>query len=1177
MSESDTRKPIFHTTSTFIAASAGTGKTYQLASRYIALLMLGVDPAAIIALTFTRKAAGEFRSRILHALAEGACDIRDEKNGRNKLAMRIWQVWSALDQPTADSYEKSALRYPLLPPTVPVVKLAASRGLYPEDLYSSADGKELRDYLQLPEQTPEVFARLLRKMVMAMSQVELSTIDSFFGKLVAGNCAELGIDSISAMEPAKEQDVRRSMIEDYLAARTAEDKKRAEFLNMFADLTGGKGCRTVETLEQQLKSYLSLYRDNPCMKAWTDVSFFEKNCTGNFVSLTREEAAEWDRKVYDLRVILGRFQTSDFERNVYSGLEKLANGKVEIGTTVPKWIANAPTDKTGNEEKFSEIKRIHSLAKDIVAGFPAKCLYDARVRTRSLYSLLRDYADAYEKRLTCTGEFSFDDISRKARELMTREYGDGDVDSFAYCREHLALRTGQKYQHWMLDEFQDTSDAQFDTLSPVLQQVIGESPVPFTSESPRPLPPSLRPFHEDSEYYVSDGSLFVVGDEKQGIYGFRGGESQAFGKFMTDPTWSEPILSAPLTQSYRSSRVIMGKDGFVNELFRKLNGIEAADNGENAVNLVPFTGHDSAQNLPGYVEMQVIEKKEADTTGEDDESGSSADEAVSNILRRLTVDGRKPVNGISIGILTRTNKEAEALVNHLRDEMPELPVLLVKETLSATFCPLGEMLHHLFRWLQHPHEQTSCRILKASFMFVLFRGHRTDEAAWLSLRRELETTGYTNLLKRVLSAFDFGSLSPEQQQAHRTFMATWLNAARAFDAEGGSLADWVRRISTLTSQGVASSRYVQVMTIHKSKGLEFDAVILPLTDKKAIDNEKDLTYFRAPDGSSVLLRPKGVKSELCLQNWSGAFDDQVSAWKCSHRREAYNLLYVAVTRARYANYILLNGCNLTAGSERSESGLIRRAFGGRTGKYDNTELLVEPVGNEFWYEQKKKPENSHTVPGAEAVSEPLGCPVPFRRKLSPSELSKEEDAQRQEAEDKPVPHYGNGSGVELGTAVHACWEQVSRLGENEPEWMEQPTLTEQRIVAAALQQPDVRALFTLRPDQEAYNEQRIAAVNDADNTWISGTIDRLILTTDAAGQVTAAHIIDYKTNQLVPGPDGKDAYEVLMEKHTAQMTAYRRLIAAAFPAAAVSVSLVSCPEDAEARVLTYTDARLPLK
>ena len=55
-----------------IRASAGSGKTFQLANRYLALMVLGEKPEEIIALTFTRKAAGEFASRIMTRLAEGA-------------------------------------------------------------------------------------------------------------------------------------------------------------------------------------------------------------------------------------------------------------------------------------------------------------------------------------------------------------------------------------------------------------------------------------------------------------------------------------------------------------------------------------------------------------------------------------------------------------------------------------------------------------------------------------------------------------------------------------------------------------------------------------------------------------------------------------------------------------------------------------------------------------------------------------------------------------------------------------------------------------------------------------------------------------------------------------------------------------------------------------------------
>ncbi|MBQ8899780.1 MAG: PD-(D/E)XK nuclease family protein [Akkermansia sp.] len=124
--------------------------------------------------------------------------------------------------------------------------------------------------------------------------------------------------------------------------------------------------------------------------------------------------------------------------------------------------------------------------------------------------------------------------------------------------------------------------------------------------------------------------------------------------------------------------------------------------------------------------------------------------------------------------------------------------------------------------------------------------------------------------------------------------------------------------------------------------------------------------------------------------------------------------------------------------------------------------------------------------------------------------------------------------------------------------------------SAALQQPDVRELFTLRPNQEVCNEQPIEAIT-ARNEWMSGTIDRLILTLGTDGSVIGAHIIDYKTNKLVPDEQEPDVFKVLMKKYTEQMSAYKSLVSRAFglPGQSVSVSLISCPLGIAAQVLSY--------
>lgn len=1184
MPETNQNSLIYHTTSSLISASAGTGKTYQLASRYIALLMLGVAPEKIIALTFTKKAAGEFRSRILHALAEGACwqPEKDDKDARNPLAVRVWEIWSGHTQKSRYECEPLANDTPLLPATVALVKRAAAEGKYPEVLYADPQEKELRDYLQLPVQSAVEFGKLLQKVIQVMSKLELSTIDSFFNTLVTSNSLELGVNSVTALDPADATKARRATIDDYLDARTTEQDKREEFLKLFADLTGGKGTKTISHLEKELEHHLSLYRENPSAEAWTDVSYFREQCSGAFEVLSPEEATEWQKRGRELKQLLREFGEDDFPRFIYSGLGKLSRQEVPLSATMEKWLAHLSF--TEEYDILSGVERVKALAAWLRKKLPAKCLYDACARTRSLFSLLRDYADAYEKRISVSGEFSFDDIARKARSLMSLECENELVDDSAYCREHLAISTGRKYQHWMLDEFQDTSDDQFATLSPVLEVIANDAvagEVNFTASYPRPLPSSLRPYHEDASYCVADGSIFVVGDDKQGIYGFRTGETKAFDNLKHLEQWNVPVKEKKLVKSYRSSDIIMGENGFVNELFRKLQPVEQQGAGENAVDLEPFTAHETAKDMPGYAEVLVIAQTE-DESGEEKSMKACAYDAVCRVMRRLTVNDKTPINGMSIAVLTRSNSDAEAVVNQLRNDMPELPVLLVKDTLAATFCPLGEMLSFFFRWLLHPHEKVALNVVKASFMSYMFDKAESDNAVWDERRNMLDELGYTRVLQGVFRILceqsDYQALSAEQQQAHRQLMRTWLDAARAFDATGGSLAAWVRRISSLSTQWMASSRYVQVMTMHKSKGLEFDAVILPFLSTDAIDNESDMDYFRSPDGRSLLLAP--ANKEARAQYWPGAFTGLTNGWKHRSSREAYNLLYVAVSRAKHANYIICHGAELQDSKKgelksaaRSVGGLIRRAFGGSPGKLTEDEIL-SPMGTENWYETLK---DTAAVIKEPEPPVPLGPAIPRRKRSNPSKLAKAEDKQTKEPEDAPkakstTMSYAGTKGADFGTMVHECWETIEWKSDAADAWYNTIATSPlsakdaeraRQVVAAALQQPEVAALFTRQPGQVVYNEQPIEAITE-DNEWLSGTIDRLVLTMGTDGKTPiAAHIIDFKTNRPTAKKGYTNFYAWLHDHYEAQMTAYRKHVSKALgiPEPAIAVSLLSCPGD----------------
>ena len=164
--------------------------------------------------------------------------------------------------------------------------------------------------------------------------------------------------------------------------------------------------------------------------------------------------------------------------------------------------------------------------------------------------------------------------------------------------------------------------------------------------------------------------------------------------------------------------------------------------------------------------------------------------------------------------------------------------------------------------------------------------------------------------------------------------------------------------------------------------------------------------------------------------------------------------------------------------------------------------------------------------------------------------------------------------AEFGTAVHGLFEQVEWLGEELPRWLTEAQSAEERLVAAALQVPEVRALFARQEGQVVYNEQNIDAIQG--ENWISGTLDRLVVTHDADGAPRAASIIDFKTD-IRRGDTEAEQDAGLRDTHRAQMKTYHSLIRQAFhlPAEAVSVTLISCPRDgAPARAVRYSAAEL---
>jgi len=165
-----------------IMASAGSGKTYRLSNRIIELLLNGVDPRKVIALTFTRKAAGEFSSALFEKIAQAAYDPE-----------KAAQICSDLNIPGQ---------------------------------YTSTD-----------------FLNLLEQVIAVLPELHLGTLDGYFTRIVQSFQLELGLSSgagLTILEGAEMEELRSSIIGELLFGDNISSEHLAEFLQAFKLANFGK-------------------------------------------------------------------------------------------------------------------------------------------------------------------------------------------------------------------------------------------------------------------------------------------------------------------------------------------------------------------------------------------------------------------------------------------------------------------------------------------------------------------------------------------------------------------------------------------------------------------------------------------------------------------------------------------------------------------------------------------------------------------------------------------------------------------------------------------------------------------------------------------------------------------------------------------------------------------------
>ncbi|MEZ6059356.1 MAG: UvrD-helicase domain-containing protein [Planctomycetaceae bacterium] len=755
--------------------------------------------------------------------------------------------------------------------------------------------------------------------------------------------------------------------------------------------------------------------------------------------------------------------------------------------------------------------------RKLVSHAKAELLDALRQQTIATYRLIERFDREYARLRSEHGWLGFNDVTR----TLARSHRAADGD-------RMNFRLDSSIRHLLLDEFQDTSPDQWSVLKRLALNI-----------AERSTPDETK------------GSFFCVGDPKQAIYGWRGGVAEILDSVeRTIPD----IAATSQDESRRSSTAVINT---VNRVFRHIDRHAGLDDYEGACRdwSSAFPEHSTVHtDRPGFVQLRTSPKFEGDNA---DERREPYFEWVAQQVREL----HQQAPGAEIGVLTVRNATVARLVHKLT--LMGVPASEEGGT-APVDSPAVLAVFSLLHLAGHPGCEVSRFHVATSPLADLAGLHTWNddtEAAESAarIRARLMDDGYGRTLQWISN-----TVRPVCSQRDLLRLKQIVAEGWKFDQSPSlSPTEFVRLLEG-SRLSKAEPAPVRVMTIHQSKGLEFDVVVLP-----ELDGARDL--FRSPKAAvggpggdappdSVCLWRKKELRPLLPEALRRAFEQTTER----DVREALCKLYVALTRAVHALHMLVPPVE-KGKSPKTFAGLLLAALCDDDSDGEN-EVLYE-TGDEFWFNNNPKfgqPRPHDAIRPDPALAAPKirlqpmpGGRIRGLRREAPSKhepdrlyissrsgksdgIPEESGWQRPDAADSRTTAIDPRT---KGTLFHAWFEAIL--------WLDEATLPEDGAWYAIaesngidkattdlllpdflriLKQSEVRQTLSrsaalarapfaelsggIRGGQyELSVENERSFVFRRSGAIVQGTIDRLVLLSKN-GRPAAAEIIDFKTDRL---------------------------------------------------------------
>jgi len=1028
-----------------LEASAGSGKTYALAKRYVQISLYlaatqSVPIQSILAITFTNKAAWEMKSRIL------------------------------------DFLKRIALK-----------KLKPS------------EAEEIIGPLGFDEQrASELAFGLMKDVIRQYHYFQVQTIDSFVNILLVGCSFKIGLSARFKIKRNSKEYLQLGL--DELLDQAGSDKKIAglfeDFIRQYLFLENRSGWFPREDL---MKVVAELFRQ---------YNSYQKPL---LVYPSDEDPYTRKRKIIALMKELKEISPLGTGKRFMDHLDSLLandSGIFDVDDLKPYWSQeDFPVNKEGTVSP-----QLGILWRKITREIHDLCLFEA-------YSMFNPYVILFDKLLGCFGRLSrrddvlfLEELNRKAALL----FEDGMVTV-----EELYFRLAARFQHYLIDEFQDTSLSQWRNLAQMVEEALAHG-----------------------------GSLFYVGDKKQAIYAFRGGESQLFDALQSQLS-AFNVQATYLDKNYRSCRQIIE---FNNRVFG-LENLQAflqrrlEDSGKHKRRDVHFSDKDfqqiantfaHARQGPGFDKTKtggVVRVAYLDGHLKQERSLQARFKLIpliKDICQRFALR--------DIAVLTRGNDEVEEITQWLLQEgingtserssdiknnplIVELINLLaflnspVDNNAFAQFCLGGLMPRATGIGAEGLRDFLfSCARLKHMKEIYFYKEFREAfpqvwESFFADLLGQVGVYPLYELTVGIIVRFGCEKFFPQYQG----FLMHLLELVKIQEEESCDLSSFLDYFENLEGEDrfvpMTQVDAVKVLTVHKAKGLEFPVVIVPFLemDIKAGSGGRDGAQAYILD-----IQKEGMRLIRLKENYRQFCPEIQERYEQEYRKSflvELNSAYVALTRAIEELYVFVPA---------------------RVGNTVNPAMFLVPDDVLSAGTPAIRPWAHEQTDTHQRIKPFVSTPwVGLQEELLDQPARSAGLARTGEFYHALLMHIGKVHEGNISQALKEAWEKACRL-KAPPDGQEQIL----GFIRAFLDRPDVRPFFYLPPEAKILCEKEF--VNSNGDTR---RIDRLIIFEDKVW------ITDFK---LSPG---------MGSGHQKQLDDYIELIRPFYPEHKVSGQILFLSND----------------